>query len=190
MKRFRAFLAAIAMLSAAATATAGSLIIQPPNTVVNIGDSFDLEVRGQGFLETIVGGGFDFTFDSTELQLTGVSIAPIWEFVPSGGTIDNVAGTLTDASFNSFANPRSGDFDVATLSFKALAPGLPEIALAASTLFVFSDVPGNEVTPLFGKATVQVLGVPEPSAVAMMLAGFGLLALTLGRRNRTVSGAT
>ena len=85
MKRFRAFLAAIALLSAAATATAGSLIIQPLNTVVNIGDSFDLEVRGQGFLETIVGGGFDFTFNGAALQLTGVSIAPIWEFVPAGG---------------------------------------------------------------------------------------------------------
>ena len=189
MKRFRVFLAGLAMLSAAATAAAGSLIVQPLNTVVNIGDSFDLEVRGQGFLETIVGGGFGFTFNGAELQLTGVSIAPTWEFVPSGGTIDNVAGTLTDASFNSFAAPRSGDFDIATLSFKALAPGLSEIALAASTLFVFSDVTGNEVTPLFGKAPVQVL-VPEPSAVVMMLAGFALLARTFGRRNRTVSGAT
>lgn len=188
MKRFRAFLAAIALLSAAATATAGSLIIQPLNTVVNIGDSFDLEVRGQGFLETIVGGGFDFTFNGAALQLTGVSIAPIWEFVPAGGTIDNVAGTLTDASFNSFATPRSGDFNIATLSFKALAPGLSEIALAASTLFVFSDIAGNEITPLFGKASV--VGVPEPGTVAMMLAGFALLALTLGRRNRTVAGAT
>ncbi len=188
MNRFRAFLAVLAMLSATATATAGSLIIQPPNTVVNVGDSFDLKVMGQGFAEILAGGGFDFTFNGAELRLTGVSIAPIWEFVPSGGTADNAAGTLTDASFNSFATPRGGDFDVATLSFKALAPGLSEIALAGSTLFVFSDVVGNEVTPLFGKATVQVLGVPEPSAVAMMLAGFGLLTLTLRRRNRTVAG--
>ena len=107
MKRFRVFLAGLAMLSAAATAAAGSLIVQPLNAVVNIGDIFDVEVTGQGFLETIVGGGFDFTFNGAALQLTGVSIAPIWEFVPSGGAIDNVAGTLTDASFNSFATPRS-----------------------------------------------------------------------------------
>ena len=187
MKRFRVFLAGLAMLSAAATAAAGSLIVQPLNAVVNIGDIFDVEVTGQGFLETIVGGGFDFTFNAAALQLTGVSIAPIWEFVPSGGAIDNIAGTLTDASFNSFANPPSGAFDVATLSFKALAPGNSDITLKASSLFVFSDVPGNEVTPLFDKATVQVLGVPEPGSVAMMLAGFGLLALTLRTRNRRVA---
>ena len=53
---------------------------------------------------------------------------------------------------------------------------------------MFSDIAGNEITPLFGKASV--LGVPEPGTVAMMLAGFALLALTLGRRNRTVAGAT
>lgn len=189
MNRFRVFLAVLAMLSATATASAGSLIIQPPNPVVNVGDSFDLKVMGQGFAEILAGGGFDFTFDGAELRLTGVSIAPTWEFVPSGGAIDNVAGTLTDASFNSFITPRGGDFDVATLSFKALAPGLSEIALAGSTLFVFSDVAGNEVTPLFGNATVQVLGVPEPSTIAMMLAGFGLLTATLRYQRRITPSA-
>ncbi len=187
MNRFRAFLAglAIALLSASATATAGSMVITPPDTEVQVGESFDLQVQGRSFLETIVGGGFDLVFNGAALELIGVTINPVWEFVPSGGTIDNAAGSLTDASFNSFTTPRNGDFDVATLSFRALAPGNWQIALAPSTIFVFSDTGANEVTPLFATANVLV-AVPEPSAVAMMLAGFGLLALTLRYRRRTV----
>jgi len=186
MKTFRTLLAALAavLLSAVGVANAGTLSISPSNTEVGIGDIFNLDIKGSDFLDTIVGGGFDIAFNGAALELVSVTIDPSWEFAPSGGVIDNAAGSLTDASFNSFTTPRSGDFNVATLSFRAVAAGLWEVALAPSAVFVFSDIAANEVTPLFGSAEVLVV-VPEPGVVAMMLGGLALLGFALRGRKAT-----
>lgn len=186
MKTFRTLLAALAavLLSAVGVANAGTMSISPPNSEVWIGTIFNLEVKGTDFLETIVGGGFDLAYNGAALELLSVTIKPSWEFVPSGGIIDNAAGSLTDASFNSFTTPRSGDFDVATLSFRAIAGGLWNVALAPSAVFVFSDTSANAVTPLFGSAEVLVV-VPEPGMVAMTLAGLALLGFAARARKAT-----
>jgi hypothetical protein len=168
-----------------ALANAGTLAINPPASVVAVNDSFNIQVAGSGFAETIVGGGFNLGFDPTVLQFTGGSVAAIWEFAPSVGTVVPVSShlsMLTDASFATFVNSPSGNFAVATLGFKAIALGNSALVLAASPTFDFSDNAANLVLPSFAAGQVQVTAVPEPGTVAMLLAGSLLLGGLMRRR--------
>jgi hypothetical protein len=178
----RACAAATLSLSLVA-AHAGTLAIGSPGAPVQLGDAFSVSVTGLGFADLVVGGGFNLAFNPAVLQLEGPAmIAPIWEFVPAGGSVNNGAGTLMNASFNSFVTPRDGDFAVATLNFRAVGPGSSDMTLSPSAIFVFSDHLGNALHPDFGAASVAV--VPEPGSIAMMLAGLGAL-LPLVRRRRS-----
>jgi PEP-CTERM motif len=172
---------AAGLLTATLSASAGTLALTPAaNPGMNIGDTLNLQVRGLGFAETIVGGGFNLGFDASMLRLDSVAIDPSWEFVPDGGTIDNVVGSLTDASFNTFVNPRNGNFNIATLAFTVIAAGSSGIAPGASAFFVWSDPAGNVVSPDYSGA--RVTAVPEPATYGLMALGLGLLAL--GRKRR------
>ncbi len=182
MKAVPKWALALGVAGACGAAAAGTMAIDPVSDMVNVGDSFDLRVHGTGFVETIVGGGFDLAFDSAVLQLVSVTIDPSWEFAPKSGVIDNVAGTLTDASFATFANPRSGSFDAALVRFTATAMGNSNVALAPSAFFVYADEIGNEVTPTFAGGAVQV--VDEASTLATMLGGLALLTAVLRRQRR------
>jgi len=179
MKTISSLLAGLGLALAGATASAGTLGFAPANTTVFPTNVFNVNVVGTGFAETIVGGGFNLSFDASVLELLSVSIAPAWEFAPSGGTINNAAGTLTDASFNSFVAPLAGNFTVATLTFRADAEGVSPLTLLPSAIFVWADTAANEVTPTYGIGSVAA--IPEPTSVAMMLAG-GLLMGALVRR--------
>lgn len=178
----RRIAAAAALVVAGASAAQAQVVaLQAPATPLAVGDVFNVSVVGQAFLAAIVGGGFNLAFNPAVLQLTGpATIAPIWEFAPSGGILNNGAGTLTDVSFNSFVTPRSGNFDIATLSLQVIGMGNSPLTLSPSALFTFSDVQGNMVTPQFVNSGVSV--VPEPGAVALMLAGMALLLPVLRRR--------
>ncbi len=164
-------------LALAGAANAGSLQISPASSLANVGDVLNFQVDGSGFAETVVGGGFNLSFDPTVLQFTGGSIAGIWEFAPSVGTVINqsaVLSTLTDVSFSSFVNNTTGNFAVASLSFKAVGEGTSALTFAPSATFDFSDSLGNPLNPslLGGAVTVPV---PEASTLAMTLAGLLLL---------------
>ena len=170
-------------LTAAGSAGAGSLLISPASSLANVGDTLNFQVDGSGFAEVVVGGGFDLSFDPTVLQFTGGSIAGIWEFAPSLGSVSPVSShvsALRDVSFSSFVNNTTGNFAVATLNFKAVGNGTSALTLAPSGLFDFSDSGGNPLTPTLGSATATV-PVPEAGTLAMTLAGMLLL---LGVRHR------
>ena len=190
MKTRRNTLSALAVASAlfAGAASAGTLQISPASSVAAIGDILNFQVDGSGFAETVVGGGFNLSFDPTVLQFTGGSIAGIWEFVPSVGTVVNqsaVLSTLTDVSFSSFANTITGNFAVASLSFKAVGEGRSALTFAPSAVFDFSDSLGNLLTPTMLGGSVLV-PVPEASTLAMTLAGMLLL---MGLRRGSVQSA-
>lgn len=175
-----------AMLTGAASA--GTLQISPASSLANVGDVLNFQVDGSGFAETVVGGGFNLSFDPTVLQFTGGSIAASWEFLPSVGTVINQSATLstlTDVSFSTFANSISGNFAVASLSFKAVGEGISALTFAPSATFDFSDALGNQLNPslLGGSVTVPV---PEASTLAMTLAG---LLLMMGLRRASYQSA-
>lgn len=181
--RIHSLAAALALLtSTLAAQAAGSLVVTPSDGTVDPGASFALEVRGSGFVDAVVGGGFDLAFDPAVLQLTAVGIdTGTWEFISSTGSIDNVAGTLSDVYFNSFkAMLPTGDFAVATLQFLALDAGTSTIRLMSNATFPFANDRAEVIDVGYGSGLVTVAAVPEPAP--LMLMSLGLATLVWRRR--------
>lgn len=178
LKTFRPLVAALALAGLCAAAQAsGTLVIDPVNTVVDPGAAFSVQVRGVGFTDSVVGGGFNLNFDPAVLSLSSVAInTAVWEFISSGGLINNNSGTLVDVYFNSnrLVLP-TGNFDIATLNFTALAPGLSALTLRANTDFPFANTNVEIIDVSFGIGSVNVTAVPEPSTWASMALGLALL---------------
>lgn len=162
---------------------AQSLVLSPSTKTVALGDTFSLQVQGKGFPTEVVGGGFNLSFTAGLLELTPIAIDAGWDFAPRGGLIDNASGTLTGAAFNSIGVPKAGDYAVATLNFKAIGTGVATVSLMPSITLPFTDVDVNPVEPSFGTATINIPAVPEPSSLALLLAGAGGLAW-MGRRKQ------
>jgi len=171
----------------ATVAIAGTVGLNPLSTAVGTNSIFALQVTGSGFTESLVGGGFNLSFDPSLLTLNSVSIASIWNFAPSPGTIG--AGSLTDASFNVFPGSITGDFPIATLNFTSKGTGgNSAVTLMPSSLFPFADISANVVTPNFVAGSVQVTAAttstPEPATY--LLVGLGLI-IAMVLRKMTVT---
>jgi hypothetical protein len=178
MKALSSLAAALALASIGTAAlAAGTLVVSPAHSVAQAGDVVVVDIRGAGFTDNVVGGGFDLAFNAAVLSLTSVVIDNAeWELVTNPGTIDNNAGTLTAVWFNAFAAPLpTGNFPIARLSFSALAPGFSGLNLSASASFPFVADTAELINVSFGSGSVTVSAVPElPSGAALAL-GLALL---------------
>jgi hypothetical protein len=187
MKHAQFSVLAKSLIAAAAALTFGSA--QAVSTVqvtapasVSIGDVFNVSITGAGF-EPVIGGGLNVSFGAGLLELLAVTIDPAWSFWTDAGTIDNAAGTLTDAYFNVWGQ-KSGDFGIATLQFKALAAGQSAITLAPSEIFDFSTPMGETPAINLLGSNVQINSpVPEPGSWLLLLGGLGLLGAAAARRS-------
>lgn len=146
------------------------------------GESFSLNLQASDFTNAVLGGGFGLTFDPGVLRLDSVVIPANWEFAKNGGLIDNASGTLSDAYFATNA-PVPGNVKLATLTFTALNVGQSLVTPLANTLQPFVEDGALEATlPAYQFATVTV-AVPEPGALALMLAGGLAVARLRSRRS-------
>lgn len=172
--------AAVAALLPLAGAQAETVGFMPSSPAVNLGDVFNLTVRGTGFGSNVDGGGFNLAFDPAVLRVEGITFpTPPWEFFTSPGTIDNAAGTVQNASFNTFANVVNGDFTIGTVSLRAVGLGASVLDLGPSASFPFaSQGQALEVTFVDGRVNV----VPEPETYLLLLAGLGVLGAIVRRR--------
>ena len=176
---------ALAGLCGAAQAD-GSVVLAPTNTTATVGSSFAVQVRGVGFTDSVVGGGFNLSFNPLVVNLSSVLVnTAVWEFVSSPGTINNAAGTLVDVFFNSnrLVLP-TGDFDIATLNFTAMAEGISALTLAGSSDFPFANSNIEIINVSFGGGSAEVIAVPEPSTWATMALGLALLPMVRRRLSR------
>jgi hypothetical protein len=169
-------------MALAATLALGSAQAQSPRVVLDgpgspvvAGDVFSVMLSGHDFMP-IIGGGVDLAFSADLVELVSVSFDPAWNFFADQGTVDSVAGTVTDMSFNIFPGPMQGNFAIATIDFRAKAAGDASIDVLDSAFFPFADMNAEVVPVSFESTSVPIAAVvPEPAAWLMMLGGFGLL---------------
>jgi len=152
-------------------------------TMATAGEGAVAEFSESGALEkTIVGGPLASPWGAAIAPMSfgkfgGDLLVGNFSFVPGVADVINAFNPLTDALVGSIdVNPGMGD----------TAGGLWSIVFGGggsdgtpNTLF-FTDGINGEKDGLFGSLTA----VPEPSTWAMMLAGFGGLALLAARRRR------
>lgn len=169
LSRLMIAVAALASLPVC-SAPAGVIVeVQPPNLVVATGQVFTVNVVAD-IHEPVVGWGLDLTFDPAVVSLTGApAIGPAW--LPAG-TLDGdgLAGLAFPASIS------GTEILLATMSFSAVALGQTELAL---------DITPGDLTEGFpldptGFASVtlesgEVTVVPEPTDLALLLIGAGLV---------------
>jgi uncharacterized protein (TIGR03118 family) len=158
-----------------------------------------MATAGQGaVVEFSESGGVEKTITNNALASPwGVAIAPSsfgqfggdllvgnFSFVPGMADVINAFNPLTDALVGSIdVNPGAGNTAGGLWSLVfggSMSDGTPD------TLF-FTDGINRETGGLFGSLTAapgSLSAVPEPSTWAMMLAGFGGLALLAARRRR------
>lgn len=165
-------------------ATAATIGWESAPGTINVGDSFSLKITGSGFTTNVDGGGVNFSYDSSVLNVVSVSIDEVvWDFGGSGistGLIDNGAGTVDGIMVNAFS-PVSGNFDVASIQFQAVGFGTSALNLTEYVLNPWAS-DGSLINPVMSNISLTV--VPVPAAV--WLFGSGLLAL-VGMTRRKVN---
>lgn len=155
-------------------AQATTIRVDPLQTQVQTGDSFDVSVIVTE-VSDLYAFQFDVSFDPLVIHSLGVDEGP---FLPSGGstyfdqgTIDNVAGMISfvlDTLIGSVPGV-TGTGSVATLHFEALVAGVSPIELS-QVMLLTSDIEEIPVTISNGSVTV-----PIPSTVLLLLGGFFML---------------
>lgn len=134
----------------------------PSSSLINVGDSFSVDIIGTGFTSSNVdGGGVNFTFDSSILSVLSVTIDPAWDaLISSGGTIDNGLGTVDGIYVNTFG-AITGDFVVATVQFQAVGPGTTALGLSELGLNPWASG-GSLINPTLVNGLVTVTAAIQP----------------------------
>jgi Cohesin domain len=144
-----------------------STVISAANTIVNTGQTFDLNVSISGVTD-LFAWGFDLSFDHTLLTANSINEGP---FLKSGGstnyvagTIDNSAGTIknTADTLTGFTGV-SGSGVLAFVSFTAgSTTGISTITLSNITLL---DSNFNAIVNTPQNGSVTIVAAPEPATL-------------------------
>lgn len=188
---YKSTLIGLSVAAATAVAQAAPEVEFDPNLeAVAVGQVFDVSLKGVDFHQTSDGllidnlsGAQNLTFHYSPaiLEVVGITIAARWNFGNSTGAIDPVLGILSGVRFGTFPSTTDDNFDIATITLRALAPGQGTLDLVSGSFSGrFDGVSGRSFTPALGQLDVSV--VPEPQSWALLLAGLGLVAFRLRRR--------
>jgi len=187
----------ICLASGVGAVQAATITLDPLNPVVGNGDSFIINVVGQGFTEGsggTIGGGFSLAWDPSILTLDSYNLTfPGDQTFGQLGTLDNTAGTLTNADVTSLSGTTDASFNIASLTFSAHNSGVSptDISIglfAGGSPRIWADSSGFvDTNPTFVDGTVTVNAVPVPAAV--WLFGSGLIGMIGIARKRSVSHA-
>ncbi len=161
------------------TAQAATISVDPSSSVVGNGDIFFIDIIGETF-PTTEGGGFNLSFDPFVINILSVSIdGGVWNFVNDLGTIDNLAGTLSEVLVSAFPGVATVDFVVATLETKAVGLGTSALSLTESVTNPWASG-GPLIAPGFTPGSVTVISsVPLPATFWLLVSGLaGLFRFT------------
>jgi len=182
-----AVLLVILVTSVAVTQARGSSIQgNPASSTVPVGREFTIILVGDSFAEQLRGGGLDLSFDPFVLEVQSVELRP-WctdATFCSAGTVDNSTGEVRGLRVGKLGGIPNlgGDFQIAAVSFLAIAPGSSILDLEqAAEDGLWHDTGGQQVFPTFIDASVVV--VPEPATLDLLLIGLVTLLPVLARRN-------
>lgn len=173
-------LSAVVWLTQPLVSRAATVTFTPPSSTVPVNTPFVLSLDGQGFDMGLDGGGLNLAFDHNVLNVTSVTLDPIWNYFTSPGTTNNTTGTVSDIIFVSASiPPPSGNVHIGSISFNGVGTGTSPLTLTESTLNPFA-VGGATIPVTFEKASVTV--VPEPATGWLLFIGLGALVWVGGRR--------
>lgn len=183
-------LAGIALTFCAVAADAAYITVDPMNSTVAPGATFDVAVVGRDFADGTIGGGFTISWDPALLQLDSYSLTFAGDQILGQlGVVDNVAGSLSNADVTSiFTVVDVPNFDIALLTFTSTGVAGTSALDLSIGLFddgvnerVWADATGFfDTTPDFVDGSVNVIPVPA----AVWLFGSGLLGLIGVARRR------
>ncbi len=171
-------LACLLPISSGATPINVSFVLSA--SVVNVGETFTVDLVAD-IPDPVLGWGLDVTFNPAILSQVGVLIAnPPWDagFAPDGDELVGLA----------FPLPIAGDdIRLATLTFRAIAPGLS--ALVASLTaddqtegfpLAFPASPGSFAEVSFIDGSVNI--IPVPATLALISLGLAVLGFERHRK--------
>ena len=188
----------LASLLMASQANAATVRINPASITVANSSTFELLVEGFEFPDTN-GGGFVLGWDTTILQLVSTEAVMVadmrtkgWDTPSAAIDIVGTQGTVSALAFT-FGAPKTGTFDVLTLTFQSLQTGLTNAALSLNPNNGDGTTDGSEwfnpdlftTFPVtYEGASITVGAVPVPSAA--WLFGSGLIGMVgIARRRKT-----
>lgn len=159
--------------------SAATISWSSPNTNINVNDIFTINIIGSGFTGNVDGGGVNFSYDSSILNVVSVSInESVWDFGGAGistGSINNGAGTVDGIMVNTFGVV-TGDFDVASIQFQAVGLGVSDLLLNEFSLNPWASG-GSSINPVLESSLVTVEETVVPVPAAVWLFGSGLIGL-------------
>jgi hypothetical protein len=147
------------------------------------GATFSLDVNGNSFAGSIIGGGFNLSYDPLRVRLDGLILdTAVWpDLARSTGLHDTASGTVSGVYFNNAtAVLPTGSFHVARLDFTSLSNQPSTVQLSANLGLVWANDLAEEVAVSYGLA--QINAVPEPGTWALMAAGMAVVGLRRLRR--------
>ena len=124
------------------------------NVKSRTGNTFTLDVLMSDFPAT-EGGGLVVNFDSTQLQVTNVTVdSNVWQFVNKDGDTNNTGGTVTGILFSSYQGV-TGNAKIATIEFQAINRGKSTITLEESASNPFAGN-GQNIDVTFTPTKIRI----------------------------------
>lgn len=144
-------------------AMAGTLTLTPSVPVVNVGDTFTVEVRYEGNTNEMT----DFSLlvlTNASALFVGATVDPFFDDLGRGPLDNPVVGIQ-------FPGNTATDFALAVLSFEAIEAGLGEFTVSGEAGFLDGnfDVVLEQLSVAGTVRVVDGAAIPEPGTVALVL---------------------